>query len=278
MFLRGGLARQPQNAVQQTLWHMYDSDRLRDQHVQRAGRRVLGRDRRAEAGGRRHGRGDARRRLEARAHHRSEYRARIRTRSASALAGSPGSTRRPRDEIRHRAKSDSRPGCSATTRCSGSRSTRWTRNGSVRESTRKIDGTTIAVTTTNVSALHLDFEPGLAPFAAGTRARGEDRWRDRSRCPRSRRDKSLTVGLVQDRHGAGNRRVASRPSKGARPAGADRRCVHGRVCVRQADRQAIIRSSRASGRTSRRTMRCREWVHFFRGEPQVKNDTDITVG
>ena len=52
-------------------------DRLRRQHVQRAGRGVLGRDRRTEAGGRRDGGGDARGRADARAHHRPEDRARL---------------------------------------------------------------------------------------------------------------------------------------------------------------------------------------------------------
>ena len=60
VFLRGDLARQPQNAVQQTLWHLYDATDYAVKHVQRAGRRLLGRERRTEAGGRRDGRGDAR--------------------------------------------------------------------------------------------------------------------------------------------------------------------------------------------------------------------------
>ena len=61
VFLRGDLERQPQNAVQQTLWHLYDATDYAAEHLQRPGRRLLGRKRRAEAGGRRDGGGDARR-------------------------------------------------------------------------------------------------------------------------------------------------------------------------------------------------------------------------
>ena len=63
-------------------------DRLRGEHVQRAGRRLLGRHRRAEAGGRRHGRRDGGRRPHARARHRPEYRALLRAGGAAAGAGS----------------------------------------------------------------------------------------------------------------------------------------------------------------------------------------------
>ena len=81
VFLRGELARQPQNAVQQNAVAPVRLDRLRDQHVQRAGRGVLGRHRRPEAGRRRDGRGDDGGRADARARHRSEHR---RTRTSPA--------------------------------------------------------------------------------------------------------------------------------------------------------------------------------------------------
>ena len=48
-----------------------------------------------------------------------------------------------------------------------------------------IDGNTIRATTSGVTALHLRFDPGLAPFAAGSQADADDRRRYAARCPRS---------------------------------------------------------------------------------------------
>ena len=110
-----------------------------------------------------------------------------------------------------------------------------------------IDGDAIRATTSGVTALHLAFEPGLSPFAAGA-------------TPTLTID-GTTVALARRRarqvaHGGsrpngrwleGRRTARDRPSKGPRSAGADRRCVHGCVRVRAADRQALVRSTRDVG-------------------------------
>ena len=92
VFLRGALrAPAAERRAADALAHVR-LDRLRDEHVQRAGRRVLRRHRRPEAGRRCDGGGDARRRADARARHRPEHRSRLRARRAAAGAGSAGST------------------------------------------------------------------------------------------------------------------------------------------------------------------------------------------
>ena len=100
VFLRGALVQQPQNAVQQTLWHMYDSTDYAMNTFNVPVVAYSGGNRRAEAGGRRDGRGDAQGRTHARAHHRPEHRPRLRAGRATAAPGPPGSARCQRARIR----------------------------------------------------------------------------------------------------------------------------------------------------------------------------------
>ena len=94
VFLRGGLARQPQNAVQQTLWHLYDStdyaiNTFNVPVVAYSGA-IDGQKQAADA----MAAAMRGRRADARAHHRPEHRPRVRARGAAAGPGSPGSTGR----------------------------------------------------------------------------------------------------------------------------------------------------------------------------------------
>ena len=60
----------------------------------------------------------------------------------------------------------------------------------------KIEGNTINASTTNLTALSLDFQPGLAPFQPGTKPTLKIDT-DTVQLPAVRTDKSLTVGLVR---------------------------------------------------------------------------------
>ena len=139
----------------------------------------------------------------------------------------------------------------------------------------KVDGDHITLTTVNVTALHLRFERGLAPFSPGTKAMLTI---DGTRLvlPPVATDRSLTAGLVKtgdvwksgDPPAAGLRKLHGlqgpiddafmEPFVIVRPTGAAFTPALGEWEERQAD-YAIS-----------------EWTHFFRGEPRVKKDTEIT--
>jgi pimeloyl-ACP methyl ester carboxylesterase len=141
--------------------------------------------------------------------------------------------------------------------------------------TAKVDGDHITLTTTNVTALHLHFDRGLAPFAPGTKATLTI---DGARVglPPVTADRSLTAGLVKigdawksgDLPSAGLRKVHGlqgpiddafmEPFVIVRPTGTALTPSLGEWEQRQAD-YAIS-----------------EWIHFFRGEPRVKKDTEIS--
>ncbi len=144
--------RQPQNAVQQTLWHMYDST---DYAVNTFNVPVV-----AYSGGI-----DAQKQaadamaaamlqegltlehiIGPNTGHAYEPRARQQVQDRLDRARGHG------PESASRTRFASRPGCCATTGCSGSRSMRWRRSGSGRASTRGFDGrNTIRLTTANVT-------------------------------------------------------------------------------------------------------------------------------
>ncbi len=138
-----------------------------------------------------------------------------------------------------------------------------------------IDGDAIRATTAGVSALHIAFEPGLSPFATGTRPTLTIDGTAVT-LPAVARDKSLTAGLVRS---AAGWRVGELPATGVRKAHG----LQGPIDDAFMDRFVFVRPtgkplSESLGTWAREQadFAITEWVHFFRGEPRVKSDTDIT--
>jgi hypothetical protein len=136
-----------------------------------------------------------------------------------------------------------------------------------------IDGDAIRVTTSGVTAMRLQFDPGQAPFAPGTKGKLTIDGTSIA-LPAVRPDRSLTVPLVKratwtiGEHPAGPRKMhgLTGPIDDAfmdafvfvRPTGQPLTPALGAWAREQAD-YAIA-----------------EWVHVFRGEPRVRNDVDVT--
>ena len=139
-----------------------------------------------------------------------------------------------------------------------------------------IDGDTIRATTSGITALHLRFDSGLAPFAAGTRPTMTIDGTTLA-LPAVANDKSLDAGLV--RNGA-QWRVGELPSSGLRKAHGlqgpiDDAFMDGFVFVRPtgkafSERLGVWEREQAD-------FAINEWIHFFRAEPRVKDDTDVTA-
>ncbi len=137
-----------------------------------------------------------------------------------------------------------------------------------------VEGNAIVVTTSNVTALHLRFDPGLAPFAPGSRpALAIDG--ATLTLPAVAADRSLAAGLVKRGVGWALGELAGvlhkthdlqgpiddafmEPFVFVRPTGTPLSPALGAWAGGQGD-YAIS-----------------EWIHFFRGEPRVKKDTEIT--
>jgi len=140
----------------------------------------------------------------------------------------------------------------------------------------KMDGDTITVTTANVTAMHLTFDPGLAPFAVGARPVLTSDG-DRITLPAVARDKSLKAGLVRIN---GAWKLGELPSAGLRKAHG----LQGPIDDAFMDTFMFVRPtgkpfSELMGKWERdqADYAISEWVHFFRGEPRVKDDTDVTA-
>ena len=274
-FLRGGLARQPQNAVQRTLWHMYDST---DYAINTFNVPVVAYS----------GAIDAQKQaadamaaamldegltlehiIGPNTAHAYEPAARQRVQDRLDLLTAKGRNPVPH-EIRF------------TTWMLRYNRMFWITVDAMEQEwararvTAKIDGDTITVTTTNVTALGLTFDPGLAPFAVGTRPTltidGEA-----IRLPMVGRDQSLTARLVR----TGNSwKSGELPSAGLRKAHG----LQGPIDDAFMDTFVIVRPtgkafSEALGtwEQAQADYAISEWVHFYRGEPRVKNDTDVTA-
>ena len=280
VFLRGDLARQPQNAVQQTLWHMYDST---DYAVNTFNVPVV-----AYSG-----------EIDAQKQAADAMAAAMREEGLTlehiigpntGHAYEPGARQQVQDRLdqlaakgRNRVPSEIR----FTTWMLRYNKMFWVtvdahgeRSGSARGSTRRLTATPSRLTTANVTALHLTFD--ARPGAVCRRARRPQA--DRSTAttvalPAGRRDEVARVPALVKTDGAWKlgELPASDAAQGAWPAGPDRRCVHGQLRVRPADGQAVVRRAGQVGAASRLTTPISEWVHFFRGEPRVKNDTDVTA-
>jgi pimeloyl-ACP methyl ester carboxylesterase len=274
VFLRGDLARQPQNAVQQILWHMYDST---DYAVNSFNVPVV-----AYSGG-----NDGQKQ------------------AADAMAAAmleegltlehvigpntghsyePGARQQLQDRLDQLAAKGRNPVPTEirfTTWMLRYNRMFWITVDAMGEewhrarADAKIDGDRIALTTANVTAMHLTFDPGFAPFAPGARPTLQI---DGSKItlPAVARDKSLKAGLVKT---AGTWRLGEQPA-GLRKAHnlqgpIDDAFMDGFMFVRPTGKAF----SEALGKweLEQADFAVREWVHFFRGEPRVKNDSEVSA-
>ena len=139
----------------------------------------------------------------------------------------------------------------------------------------KIDGDGVRATTAGVTAMHLVFDSGLAPFTPGTRPALTIDGAPLT-LPAVGRDKSLRVGLVKAN---GAWKLGELPASLRKKHG-----LQGPIDDAFMDAFVFVRPtgkafSEAMGKWERAQAdyAINEWVHFFRGEPRVKNDEDVSA-
>jgi dienelactone hydrolase len=137
------------------------------------------------------------------------------------------------------------------------------------------DEKTIHLTTENVAALHLTFRPGLAPFPGGTKASVSVDGASVA-LPPVARDGSLAAGLVK---AGGEWKLGELPNGTLRKMHG----LQGPIDDAFMDSFVFVRPSGtplspALGRWAEEQadFAVSEWVHFFRGEPRVKRDTEVS--
>jgi hypothetical protein len=140
----------------------------------------------------------------------------------------------------------------------------------------KVEGNSISLTTSNVNALHVSFEPLTAPFAKGTRVTLNI---DGSPVALSAvpPDKSLSAGVVKTN---GTWKLGELPSGVLRKAHGlqgpiDDAFMDSFVFVRPTGRPLSERLG--TWEREQADYAIGEWIHFFRGEPRVKKDTEVTA-
>ena len=273
VFLRGGLARQPQNAVQRTLWHMYDST---DYAINTFNVPVVAYSGEIDA----------------------------QKQAADAMASAmlaeglklehiigpntghayePGARQRLQDRLDQlvsAGRNPAPPEIRFTTWMLRYNNMFWvTVDGMEEEWQRarvnaKVEGNTITATTTNVTALSLDFQPGLAPFQPGTKPTLKIDT-DTIQLGLVRTDKSLTVGLVRNGKTWKTGTLNGFRKMHGLQGPIDDAFMEPFVFVTPTGRPL----SEGIGKWTREQAdyAISEWVHFFRGEPRVKADRDITA-
>jgi pimeloyl-ACP methyl ester carboxylesterase len=274
VFLRGALTRQPQNAAQRKLWHLYDSvdyaiNAFNVPHVAYSGE-IDGQKQAADA---------------------MTVAMKAEGLTLDHVIGpntahmyEPGARQILQDKLDAFALKGRNPSPAEI------RFTTWTlkynkmfwitldaldRHWERARANAKIEGDTITLATTNVNAMHLNFEAGLAPFAPGTKPTlvidGA-----RLTLPAVGANKSLSAGLVKtggawklgELGGTALRKshglqgpiddAFMEPFVFVQPTGVALEPMMGQWARRQSE-YAVS-----------------EWIHFFRGEPRVKKDTEIT--
>jgi predicted peptidase len=137
-----------------------------------------------------------------------------------------------------------------------------------------IDGETIRTSTTGVAAMHLAFDPGLAPSEPGQKLTVTI---DETALtlPPVARDRSLNVGLVKTASGW----KIGEPPPGLRKAHGltgpiDDAFMDGFVFVRPTGK--AFSEALGTWERDQADYAISEWTHFFRGEPRVRNDVEIT--
>ena len=138
-----------------------------------------------------------------------------------------------------------------------------------------IDAGAITATTSNVTAIRLTFEAGQAPFAAGSRPALRIDGTTVT-LPAVGRDRSLTASLVR---ASGGWRLGTLAAGELRKAHG----LQGPIDDAFMDAFVFVRPtgsplSAALGKWAedQAAYAIREWTHFFRGEPRVKNDRDVS--
>jgi dienelactone hydrolase len=139
----------------------------------------------------------------------------------------------------------------------------------------RIEGNALILATTNVTALHLDFDPGTVPFATATR-------------PQVTIDgKNLTLPAVPDARSlsAGLTKTNGQWRLGALPAGQlrKRHRLQGPIDDAFMDSFVFVRptgtpltDALGQWEHEQADYAFSEWVHVFRGEPRVRLDTEVT--
>ncbi len=275
VFLRGGLARQPQNAVQKTLWHMYDST---DYAANTFNVPVVAYSGEIDA---------QKQAADAMAAAMLEEGLTLEhvIGPNTAHAYEPGARQRLQDRLDALAARGRNPVPAEirfTTWMLRYNRMFWIAVDAMGEEwvrarvNAKIDEGRIAVTTANVTAMHVMFEPGQAPFAAGAKPVLTI---DGALVTLSAvgRDKSLRASLVKD---AGAWKLGELSSAGLRKAHG----LQGPIDDAFMDAFVFVRPtgkpwSESMGKWEREQAdyAVSEWVHFFRGEPRVKDDTAVTT-
>lgn len=273
VFLRGALARQPQNDIQRTLWHMYDST---DYAINTFNVPVVAYSGEIDA---QKQAADAMAAAMAAEGLKLEHIIGPNT----AHAYEPGARQRLQDrldQIVANGRKAEPPEIRFTTWTLRYNKMFWITIDAMDEEWQrarvnaKVDGNTITATTTNVTALSVTFESAVVPFPTGTAPtlHIDD---DTIRLPTVRADKLLTVSVVR--------------SGGTWKAGTlnGLRKMHGlQGPIDDAFMESFVfvkptgkPLSEDVGNWTREQAdyAISEWVHFFRGEPRVKNDTEVSA-
>jgi hypothetical protein len=137
-----------------------------------------------------------------------------------------------------------------------------------------IDGQALKATTTGVTAMHLTFDKGLAPFDPGVKARLEIDGAALT-LPAVAADKSLDASLVKAN---GSWKVGSLPAGLRKSHG-----MQGPIDDAFMDSFVFVRPSGkplseplGTWAQQQADFAATEWIHFFRGEPRVKKDVEVT--
>jgi dienelactone hydrolase len=275
VFLRGSLARQPQNAVQRTLWHMYDST---DYAVNTFNVPVVAYS--GEIDGQKQA-ADAMAAAMLEEGLTLEHIIGPKT----AHAYEPGARQQVQDRLDTLAAKGRNPVPTEI------RFTTWMLRynkmfwitvdamGQEWERARanaRIDGNAITLTTANVRALHLTFEPGQAPFAPGARPTLKIDGGSIA-LPAVGRDKSLRAGLVKTGAAWKLGKLSSTALRKAHglQGPIDDAFMDAFIFVRPTGKP--FSDGLGKWETEQADFAVSEWVHFFRGEPRVKNDADVTA-
>jgi dienelactone hydrolase len=274
VFLRGDLARQPQNAVQQTLWHLYDAT---DYAVNTFNVPVV-----AYSGGN-DGQKQAADAMAAATRDegltlehiigpntghsyesgaRQQVQDRLDQLAAKGRAAVPGAIRFSTWTLRYNKMF-------------------WLTVDALSEHWQRarvdasIEGDAIVATTTGVTAMHLAFDRGLAPFAAGTRPSLKIDGQTLA-LPPAARDAAFSVALVK---AEGSWKIGRMPAATLRKSHGlqgpiDDAFMDSFVFVRPTSR--AFSDAMGKWALEQADYAVSEWIHFFRGEPRVKNDVDVT--
>ncbi len=137
-----------------------------------------------------------------------------------------------------------------------------------------IEGEGIRATTAGVTAMRVVFDKGLAPFAAGARPRLQIDGAQLD-LPAVTRDRSLDVGLVKVN---GSWKAGSLPAGLRKTPGLqgpiDDAFMDSFVFVRPGGKP--LSDALGAWAQQQADYAISEWTHFFRGEPRVKKDADVT--